>query len=60
MFNSTKKSFFSCRQYGIEKKVNPDEEEEDEDEEGFGSGNSKKDDEDPVMREFRLIIIISF
>jgi hypothetical protein len=43
-------------QYGIEKKVNPDEEEEDEDEEGFGSTASKKEDDDPVMRKRFTII----
>ncbi len=43
-------------QYGIEKKVNPDEEEEDEDEEGFGSTASKKEDDDPVMRKHFTII----
>jgi len=43
-------------QYGIEKKVNPDEEEEDEDEEGFGSTASKKEDDDPVMRKHCTII----
>jgi hypothetical protein len=46
--------FLPFFQYGIEKKVNPDEEEEDEDEEGFGSSASKKEEEDPVMRKLEL------
>jgi hypothetical protein len=46
-------------QYGIEKKVDPDEEEDEDDEEGFGSSSKKEEDDDPVMRKTIEIFIIA-
>ena len=50
LFRSFFDPFLILFQYGIEKKVDPDEEEDEDDELGFGSAAKKEEDDDPVMR----------